>query len=119
MNIGEGWMKDFFQGFFDLLKKVSHDMPTAKEAGFCAGILLIALTIVGTIIGGIWFLTTPKSSSESLEKPQADKTVAWEKYTGNYADLFRIRTPDGWLIRYNGNITYVPDAQHQWVVEVR
>jgi len=49
--------------------------------------------------------------------PEVEKPDIWEE-VGEDTDIYRTRTPEGWLIMDNqyhrGGLTYVPDADHKW-----
>lgn len=69
-----------------------------------AAILLIIIVIALVVVGGV---------SVRPEGPLDNGTrVPWERIAES---TYRLRTPDGWIVRYGEAVVEIHDPEHTWL----
>ena len=59
-------------------------------------------------------------ASKELSEPKPG-TIQWQRLEASDSDnheVYRLKTPEGWVIWVRGEITFVPDAKHLWKKEI-
>lgn len=110
----------FWQGFKRSVKDMMSDLPNATQVGWFSGVLCLVV-IVGAGLFGSIFLLMAVLSRTGTDTPRTypySGQIHWERYDGGVnSDIYRVRTPHGWLVMTYGEPVYIPDENGTWTID--
>lgn len=74
-----------------------------------AWVLSVAGMIVSALIAGVVIHQFP-----SDKVVEVDSRSQWELINRGKVHTYRMKVPDGWVVRYGSKIIFVSDKNHSW-----